>query len=231
MTTFRENIFWAFGPTWCLKVCKNRICLYMLLYVPFLDIQNDFFQENKCFDPTQGVESVCKDIICACMVHCAPFLLIWYALRILKKKYFDLWPQPSGRACVCKDRICACMVFYALFTFIRYETRLFSEKNEHLTPPQDLRVCACIVLCAPFPFIWYATWLLSEKIVLTFDPSQRVVGVCKDATCLHGDLYSFLLTWYATWLLSVQIKLIWLLIRVCVRADHVLACCCVRYSV
>ena len=38
-----------------------------------------------------------------------------------------------------------------------------------------------MVFYAPFPLISYATQLLSEKkIVLTFEPTPGVEGVCKD---------------------------------------------------
>ena len=53
----------------------------MLLYAPFPLIWYATWLLIKVltFDPTPGVEDVCRDKICLCMVFYAPFLLFWYA--------------------------------------------------------------------------------------------------------------------------------------------------------
>ena len=59
--------------------------------------------EKKCFDvdPTQGVEGVWKDIICACMLLHLWFQLIWYATWPCSEKVefwpFDPTPASAGR--------------------------------------------------------------------------------------------------------------------------------------
>ena len=55
------------------------MCLHgALCSIPFNLICNDYFRKKNVltFDPNPGVEGVCKDRICACMVLFAPFPLI-----------------------------------------------------------------------------------------------------------------------------------------------------------
>ena len=61
-------------------VCKVKVFSSTLVYTsfPLFDMQHNHIQKKIFwpFDPTPGVEGVCKDRICAYMVFYAPFPLI-----------------------------------------------------------------------------------------------------------------------------------------------------------
>ena len=83
-----------FNPTHRLRVCvRTEYVLawcYMLRYLIY-GMQLDYFQKKNVFtfDPTTGVEGVCKDRIRACLVTNAsfPFNLICI-INFVRKKLF-----------------------------------------------------------------------------------------------------------------------------------------------
>ena len=84
---------------------RSRFCLHVgLHFIPFNLICNmTTFREDKylTFDPTTGVEGVCKDRIFLFMMLYAPFPLIWYATRLLSEKdVLTFWPHLRGQGCV-----------------------------------------------------------------------------------------------------------------------------------
>ena len=113
-------------------MCKDIICTWMVLYVPYPLIwyATWLFSVENVLNPPQG--SGC-DRICAYMVLYAPFPFIWYATWLLSEKnkhWFDPTPEVY---IVCKDRIYAWMVFCVPFPLIWYATWLLSAKKNVLT--------------------------------------------------------------------------------------------------
>ena len=68
--------------------------------ISFNLIDNMTTFRKKCFDPTPGIESVCKDRKCACMVLYVPFPLIICNMTTFsnKKRPFD--PTRGLRMCI-----------------------------------------------------------------------------------------------------------------------------------
>ena len=171
------------------------------------------------FDTTPSAEGVCKDKICACVVHalCSiPFNLICN-MNMYFQFFLTFWPTPRGQGTLCKDRICACVVFYAPFPLIWYATCLLSGKKMFWpfdpTPGVEGlckdRIWACMVVdmlsSIPFNLICNMTTFRKKCFDLLTEPQRP--NVCKDKICACVVLYApFLLIWYATWPYSEKVE-------------------------
>ena len=120
--------------------------------------------KKRHFDPTPGVEGVCKDRIFAFMVLCAQFPLISYATWLLSdKKKFDLLTPPQGRGCICGQNICyhvaACICgFNLICNMTIFRKRFILDLAPPLSPPGHrtqafrLKSClTCFISISPLP--------------------------------------------------------------------------------
>ena len=82
------------------------------------------------FDPTPGVEGVCKDSIFAFMVLCAQFPLIWYATRLLSEidMVWPFDPTPGVEGVSVGNIFATMMLLHALLALIWNATWPYSEK-------------------------------------------------------------------------------------------------------
>ena len=108
----KKNIFWPFDPIWGLMayVRTEYVLTWCLCSIPFNLICSiaTLRKHILTFDPTQGVEGVCKNRIWACVVLYAPFPLIWYATWLYSENNrLTFWPHLGAGVCVRIDYVLA----------------------------------------------------------------------------------------------------------------------------
>ena len=121
MTTSRIIFYHLFQPTGWVAWCSE-------LHYLWFDMQHEYFLKKNVltFSPNLWVKGVCKDRICACMVLCVSFPLMWHEKWLLSLKIY-VWLHPVVKG-VCNDRIYACMVLCVPFPLTWYAPWLLSVK-------------------------------------------------------------------------------------------------------
>ena len=118
--------------TWSECISEN-FCLGVVVRI----ILYNLICSMTTFDPTPGMEGVCKIKIFACMLSYFSFALIWLCNMTtfwISRFSQSLWPSPCdptpGIEDVCKVKIFTCMLLYILLPLIWYAAWPHSEKVE-----------------------------------------------------------------------------------------------------